>query len=127
MWTEDDPLGLYVDEPPAASPPASTKPARTAGQGHARREVDHRRADRCRDRDRGWRPARATSTMLIIGLATLGPGMLLGGFVGRTLALLPLGILLAAGAVASTVFPDVPRNFTDVNYVAPAGETITPR
>jgi hypothetical protein len=63
--------------------------------------------------------------MLIVGLATLGAGMLVGGFVGRTLGLLPLGILLAAGAVASTVFPAPPRNFADTNYTAPAGETIT--
>jgi hypothetical protein len=66
-----------------------------------------------------------TATMLVIGLATLGGGMLVGGFVGRTLGLLPLGILLAAGVVASTVFPTVPRNVADTNYVAPAGQTIT--
>jgi hypothetical protein len=66
-----------------------------------------------------------TSTMLVIGVATLGAGMLLGGFVGRTLGLLPLGILLAAVAVVSTVFTAVPRNFADTNYVAPTGTTIT--
>ena len=103
VWTEDDPLGLYVDEPPTASPPATAKPAEPPAKGM-----------------RGvksivvvltglaitiaWAAGAATSTMLIIGLATLGAGMLLGGFVGRTMALLPLGILLAAGAVASTVF-----------------------
>jgi hypothetical protein len=53
--------------------------------------------------------------------------MLLGGFVGRTLWLLPLGILLAIGAVVSTVFPTIPRNFADVNYLAPEGQTITTR
>ena len=123
VWTEDDPLGLYVDEPPTAPPPATTKPAEPPAKGM-----------------RGvkslvvvltgiaiaiaWGAGAATSTMLVIGLATLGAGMLLGGFLGRTLALLPLGILLAVGAVASTVFPDGPRNFTDVNYVATAGQKV---
>ena len=122
VWTEDDPLGLYVDEPAAA--PAARKPAEPPAKGM-----------------RGVKSiivvltgiaigiaalaGASTATMLIIGLATLGGGMLLGGFVGRTLALLPLGILLAAGAIASTVFPDVPKNFADTNYVAPASQTIT--
>lgn len=124
MWTEDDPLGLYVDEPPAARPPATAKPAEPPAKGM-----------------RGvksivvvltglaiaiaWAAGAATSTMLIIGLATLGAGMLIGGFVGKTLGLLPLGILLAGAAVASTVFPEVPRNFSEVNYTAPAGHAIT--
>ena len=123
VWTADDPLGLYVDEPPAA-PPAQATTAEPPAKGV-----------------RGIKSiivvltgiaigiaalAHApTATMLVIGLATLGAGMLLGGFVGRTLALLPLGILLAIGAVVSTVFPNVPRDFADVNYVAPAGSTIT--
>ena len=124
VWTEDDPLGLYVDEPPTAPPPATAKTAEPPAKGM-----------------RGvksivvvltgiaiaiaWAAGAATSTMLVIGLATLGAGMLLGGFLGRTLALLPLGILLAAGAAASTVFPTVPRNFTDVNIVATPGQTVT--
>jgi hypothetical protein len=124
VWTEDDPLGLYVDEPPTASPPAPTQPAEPPAKGM-----------------RGvksivvvltgaaiaiaWAAGATTSTMLIIGLATLGVGMLLGGFVGRTLALLPLGILLAAVAAASTVFPSMPRNFTDTNYTATADQTVT--
>jgi hypothetical protein len=124
VWTEDDPLGLYVDEPAGTTPPASTKPAGPPAKGM-----------------RGIKSivvvltglaigiaalaGASTATMLVIGLATLGAGMLLGGFVGRTLALLPLGILLAAGAVASTVFPNVPRNFADTNYVAPSSQTIT--
>ncbi|MFG1814579.1 PspC domain-containing protein [Kribbella sp. NPDC049174] len=124
VWTEDDPLGLYVDEPSTARPPATAKPAEPPAKGM-----------------RGvksivvvltglaiaiaWAAGAATSTMLIIGLATLGAGMLLGGFVGRTLALLPLGILLAGAAVASTVFPEGPRNFSDIRYTAPAGQAIT--
>ncbi|MGW7687062.1 PspC domain-containing protein [Kribbella sp. NPDC054772] len=125
VWTEDDPLGLYVDEPAGATRPvATTKRAEPPAKGM-----------------RGIKSiivvltglaigiaalaGASTATMLVIGLATLGGGMLIGGFVGRTLALLPLGILLAVGAVASTVFPGVPRNFADTNYVAPAGQTIT--
>ncbi|GAB2674984.1 PspC domain-containing protein [Kribbella swartbergensis] len=124
VWTEDDPLGLYVDEPATAPPPATARSAEPPAKGM-----------------RGvksivvlltgaaiaiaWAAGAATSTMLIVGLATLGTGMLLGGFVGRTLGLLPLGILLAAGAVASTVFPEVPRNVADVNYTATATDTIT--
>ena len=125
VWTEDDPLGLYVDEPSAQSGTATAaKPAAPPAKGM-----------------RGVKSIvvvltglaigiaalahASTATMLVIGLATLGAGMLIGGFVGRTLGLLPLGILLAAGAVVSTVFTDVPRNFADTNYVAPAGTTIT--
>lgn len=124
VWTEDDPLGLYVDEQPGTPPPAVTSPAGPPAKGV-----------------RGIKSmivvltglaigiaalaGAPTATMLVIGLATLGGGMLVGGFVGRTLGLLPLGILLAAGVVASTVFPTVPRNVADTNYVAPASQTIT--
>ncbi|MFI7066156.1 PspC domain-containing protein [Kribbella sp. NPDC050124] len=124
VWTEDDPLGLYVDEPPTSRPPTTTKPAEPPVKGM-----------------RGVKSiivvltgiaiviahaaGAPTATMLIIGLVTLGAGMLIGGFLGKTLALLPLGILLAAGAAASTVFPEVPRNVADTNYVAPAGSSIT--
>ncbi|WP_141858344.1 PspC domain-containing protein [Kribbella jejuensis] len=125
VWTEDDPLGLYVDEPAGPSgTTATTRPAAPPAKGM-----------------RGVKSIvvvltglaigiaalahASTATMLVIGLATLGAGMLIGGFVGRTLGLLPLGILLAAGAVVSTVFTDVPRNFADTNYVAPPGTTIS--
>ena len=118
VWTEDDPLGLYVDEPPTA-PPTQARTAEPPAKGV-----------------RGIKSiivvltgiaigiaalaGAPTATMLIIGLATLGAGMLLGGFVGRTLALLPLGILLAIGAMVSTVFPNGPRDFADVNFTATA-------
>jgi hypothetical protein len=126
VWTEDDPLGLYVDEPagPQTGQPVTTAPAAPPAKGL-----------------RGVKSivvvltglaigiaalaGASTSTMLVVGVATLGAGMLVGGFVGRTLALLPLGILLAVGAVASTVFPDVPRNVADIRYVAPANQTVT--
>lgn len=124
VWTEDDPLGLYVDEPAGSTSPVASAPAGPPAKGM-----------------RGIKSivvvltglaigiaalaGAPTATMLIIGLATLGGGMLLGGFVGRTLGLLPLGILLALGAIASTVFSGVPRNFADTNYVAPASQTIT--
>jgi phage shock protein PspC (stress-responsive transcriptional regulator) len=124
VWTEDDPLGLYVDEPPAAQPPTTAKqpePPAKGLRGVKSMIVVLTGAGIAI----AYAAGAATSTMLLIGLATLGVGMLIGGFAGRTLALLPLGILLAVGAVASTLFPAAPRNFADVNHVAPAGEQVT--
>jgi hypothetical protein len=65
-----------------------------------------------------WLAGAAVPLMLVIGLGTLGLGMLVGGFLGRTMALLPLGILLALGVAASTIFPTIPHTFTDTNFVA---------
>jgi hypothetical protein len=124
VWTEDDPLGLYVDEPPAV-PPATTGPSAqppAKGMRGVKSVIVLLTGIAIAI---AWAAGAATSTMLVIGVATLGAGMLLGGFLGRTLALLPLGILLAAGAVASTVFPSIPRNFADINYIAPANQQIT--
>ncbi|WBQ04242.1 PspC domain-containing protein [Kribbella sp. CA-293567] len=125
VWTEDDPLGLYVDEPPARATAATRTPAAPPVKGY-----------------RGvkpmitlltglalavaWLTSGQLTLTLVIGLATLGLGMLLGGFVGKTLGLLPLGILLAAGAAASMVFPTVPRDIAEVNFVATANNTIDP-
>jgi phage shock protein PspC (stress-responsive transcriptional regulator) len=121
VWTEDDPLGLYVDEPPA--PVRSAAPAAPPAKGL-----------------RGvksvvvvltglaiaiaWLAGAAVPLMLVIGLGTLGLGMLVGGFLGRTMALLPLGILLALGVAASTIFPSIPRQFTDTNFVATTDTTV---
>lgn len=120
VWTEDDPLGLYVDEPPtpetrtAAAPPVKgyrgVKPAIVLLTGAALAIA--------------WASGAQTTLMLVIGLATLGLGMLVGGFLGKTLALFPLGILLAICIAASTIFPEVPRDFADVKYVAPAQSQI---
>lgn len=121
VWTEDDPLGLYVDEVPAR--PTAAEPAPRARGRH------------------GVKPAVMLLTgvaiavaaladasvpmALAIGLATLGAGMVVGGFMGRTLALLPLGILLAAGVAVGTVFPSIPRDFADVHYTATPDVPIT--
>jgi hypothetical protein len=120
VWTEDDPLGLYVDEAPQVRQ-QEPAPARAPGR-------------------RGIKPlvilavgaavgiaalaGSPTPAILAIGLATLGIGMLIGGFFGRTIALLPLGILLALGVLVTTVFDRVPHNFTDTNYVATQDTTI---
>jgi hypothetical protein len=120
VWTEDDPLGLYVDEAPQVRQ-EQPAPARAPGR-------------------RGVKPlailaagaavgiaalaGSPTPAMLAIGLATLGLGMLIGGFFGRTIALLPLGILLALGVLVTTVFDRVPHDFSDVKYVATQGTTI---
>ena len=121
VWTEDDPLGLYVDEPAA---PTRTSDAQPPVKGY-----------------RGvksivvvltgiaiaiaWAAGASTAAMFVIGLATLGLGMLFGGFLGRTLALLPLGILLAIGVAVSTVFPNMPRDFADTKFVATPATQIT--
>ncbi|QNE23159.1 PspC domain-containing protein [Kribbella qitaiheensis] len=120
VWIEDDPLGLYVDEPPAparsapGAPPAKgmrgVKSAVAALTGLAIAIA--------------WIAGAAVPLMLVIGLGTLGLGMLVGGFLGRTMGLLPLGILLALGVAASTIFPSIPRDFTDTNFVADAGKTV---
>jgi hypothetical protein len=71
-----------------------------------------------------WLSGAPTTTTLVIGLATLGLGMVIGGFMGRTIGLLPLGILLAAAIAASTVFPHVPRDIAGVNFVATPKDSI---
>jgi hypothetical protein len=50
--------------------------------------------------------------------------MLVGGFLGKTVGLLPLGILLALCIAASTIFPNVPRDFAGVDYAAPSQSKI---
>lgn len=118
VWTEDDPLGLYVDEPPAQRPAATpaargyrgVKPIVVLLTGLAIAVA--------------WLAGSSAPMMLAIGLGTLGVGMLLGGFVGRTLALLPLGILLALGVLATSVFPSVPRDISDVRFTASPGHQI---
>lgn len=121
VWTEDDPLGLYVDEPAA---PQRTQAAQPPVKGYrgvksivvALTGIAIAIA---------WVAGAATQTMLVIGLATLGLGMLLGGFLGRTLALLPLGILLAVGVALSMLFPSMPRDFSDVKFAATPDQPIT--
>ncbi|TDU88742.1 phage shock protein C (PspC) family protein [Kribbella voronezhensis] len=121
VWTEDDPLGLYVDEPPApvrsaapAAPPVpgmrGVKPVVVLLTGLAIAIA--------------WLAGAAVPLMLVVGLGTLGLGMLVGGFLGRTMALLPLGILLALGVAASTIFPTIPHQFTDTNFVATTDTTV---
>ena len=125
VWTEDDPLGLYVDEPPAGPPSEPARAAKAEPPAKGMRGVKSIIVVLTGIAIAIAAAAGAsTATMLIIGLITLGGGMLVGGFVGKTVALLPLGILLAVGAIVSTVFTEVPRNFADTNYVAPTGEKI---
>jgi hypothetical protein len=71
-----------------------------------------------------WLAGAGVPLMLVIGLGTLGLGMLFGGFLGRTMALLPIGILLALGVAASTIFPTIPHTFTDTNFVATSETTV---
>ncbi|GAA0939888.1 hypothetical protein GCM10009554_30090 [Kribbella koreensis] len=122
VWTEDDPLGLYVDEAPttaAATWPPAAPPVK--GYRGIKPVVVLLSAAAIAI---AWLSGAPTTTMLVIGLATLGAGMLIGGFLGKTIGLLPLGILLAFGIAASTVFPHVPRDFADVKFVATPADSI---
>jgi hypothetical protein len=123
VWTEDDPLGLYVDEPPAGAIAAPRPPAAPPVKGYrgVKPVVVLLSAAAIAI---AWLSGAPTTTMLAIGLATLGMGMLLGGFLGKTVGLLPLGILLALGVAASTVFPHVPRDIASVDFVATPNDSI---
>jgi hypothetical protein len=120
VWTEDDPLGLYIDDEPTA--PAPTQPAEPA-----------------RTRRNPWvKPVVTVATAaaigiallagssvpmaLAIGLVTLGTGMVVGAFLGRTRLLLLLALPLAAAVGLTSTFATVP-DFGDVN-VSPTS-TIT--
>jgi hypothetical protein len=120
VWTEDDPLGLYVDEVPQVRQQQAA-PARAPGRRGVKPLVVLAAGVAVGIAALAGAP---TSTMLAIGLATLGIGMLIGGFFGRTIALLPLGILLALGVLVTTVFDRVPHQFSDINYVATQGTTV---
>jgi phage shock protein PspC (stress-responsive transcriptional regulator) len=124
VWTEDDPLGLYVDEPPTTYAPAPPRPAEPPAKG-VRGVKPAVVALTGLGGAIAWLAGSSTPTMLAIGVATLGAGMLVGGFLGKTMALLPIGILLAVGVAASTIFPSVPRDFKDVNVVARPDQPIT--
>jgi hypothetical protein len=114
VWTEDDPLGLYVDEAPEARQ-QQPAPARAPGRRGVKPLVVLAAGAAVGIAALAGLP---TPAMLAIGLATLGIGMLIGGFFGRTIALLPLGILLVLGVLVTTVFDRVPHDFSDKNYVA---------
>ncbi|MEV6413446.1 PspC domain-containing protein [Kribbella sp. NPDC051718] len=123
VWTEDDPLGLYVDEPPTTTTAAARPPAAPPVKGYrgVKPVVVLLSAAAITI---AWLAGAPTTTMLVIGLAALGAGMLIGGFLGKTIGLLPLGILLAFGIAASTVFPHVPRDIASVNFVATPADSI---
>lgn len=120
VWTEDDPLGLYVDETPAPRP---AQPVVRANPG-LRIVKPLVLSATLLAIVIAWIAQASLPLMLAIGLATLGLGMLVGGFAGKTLGLLPVGILLAFGVAATQIFPAVPR-VRDVNYVASPSTPIT--
>ncbi|MDX6283470.1 MAG: hypothetical protein QOH03_4541 [Kribbellaceae bacterium] len=121
VWTEDDPLGLYVDEQPTT--PVTRTAAATPVKGY-RGVKPIVVLVSAMAIAAAWLSGAPTTTTLVIGLATLGLGMVIGGFMGRTIGLLPLGILLAAAIAASTVFPHVPRDIAGVNFVATPKDSI---
>jgi phage shock protein PspC (stress-responsive transcriptional regulator) len=123
VWTEDDPLGLYVDEPPTTTTATRTTPEPPVkGRRGVKPAIVGLTAVAILI---AWSTGTSTALMLTIGLGTLGLGMLFGGFLGKTLGLLPLGILLALGIAATTIFPNVPRHFEDKNIVAEVTTTVT--
>jgi phage shock protein PspC (stress-responsive transcriptional regulator) len=117
VFTEDDPLGLYVDEP-VAQPPVAP-PVRGYRGVKAVVVIFTGLAIAV-----AWLAGAPAPLVLAIGLGALGLGMLLGGFVGRTLWLLPLGLLLALGLFVTSVFDSVPRDFGDIKVTAAPTETI---
>lgn len=123
VWTEDDPLGLYVDEPPAGATTATRTAAAPPVKG-LRGVKPVIVLATVMAMAIAWLASGLTTTTLVIGLATLGLGMLFGGFLGKTLGLLPIGILLAACIAVSTVFPKIPREFADVNFIATTQNSI---
>ncbi|MEV8374888.1 PspC domain-containing protein [Kribbella sp. NPDC056861] len=123
VWTEDDPLGLYVDEPPTRGATATRPPAAPPVKG-LRGVKPAIVLAAAVAMSIAWLASGQLTTMFVIGLATLGLGMVFGGFLGKTLGLLPLGILLAFGIAASTIFPAVPRDFAEVNFVATDQNTV---
>ncbi|MFC0623743.1 PspC domain-containing protein [Kribbella deserti] len=122
VWTEDDPLGLYVDEPPA--PRQTSAPVVVPAHPGLRIVKPLVMSATLLAITIAWIAQASLPLMLAIGLATLGLGMILGGFAGRTLGLLPLGILLALGVAATQVFPTVPK-VREINYVASPQTPIT--
>jgi phage shock protein PspC (stress-responsive transcriptional regulator) len=116
VWTEDDPLGLYVDEEPVPVPRPESAPQRrnrrwvkpvvTAAAALATLVA--------------WGAGSAAPLAFAIGLGTLGVGMVIGAFLGRTRGLVPVGLLLAVAVAATSFFPTVPE-FADKSF-APTGQ-----
>ena len=116
VWTEDDPLGLYVDEPPAPAPTAARQPERRPGRKGVKPVVVLVTGIAMLI---AWAAGSTPPTIAAIGLGVLGAGMLIGGFLGRTRGLVPVGILLAIALAATSVFDTVPK-FSDADYAVSA-------
>ncbi len=117
VWTEDDPLGLYVDEEPAVAP--SIRP-QSAPQRRNRWVKPVVTAAAALAILIAWTAGSTASLAFAIGLCTLGAGMVVGAFLGRTRGLVPVGILLALVVAATSVFPTTPE-FGDKTF-APTGQ-----
>jgi phage shock protein PspC (stress-responsive transcriptional regulator) len=110
VWTEDDPLGLYVDEPPAST--LTTQPERHPARRGVKPVVLLVTAVAMLI---AWAAGSTPPAIAAIGLSVLGAGMLIGGFLGRTRGLVPVGILLAVALAATSVFDTVPK-VSDASY-----------
>lgn len=112
VWTEDDPLGLYVDEPPAPAPTATRQPERRPGRKGVKPVVVLVTGVAMLI---AWAAGSTPPAITAIGLGVLGAGMLIGGFLGRTRGLVPVGIVLAIVLAATSVFDTVPK-VSDASY-----------
>ena len=117
VWTEDDPLGLYVDDEPAPAPTsAAARPAPYRRNPWVKPVVTLAAAAAI---GIALLAGAALPMALAIGLLTLGAGMLLGAFAGRTRGLMLLALPLALAVGATSTFTTIP-DFGDLQ-VAPTG------
>lgn len=116
VWTDDDPLGLYVDDPAPAVAPAEHSCAKAGRGGVVKSSVLLLAAASTLI---SLASGVVLSTALAIGLLTLGIGMVVGAFVGRTRGLLWAALPLSVAVAATATFSTVP-DFGDVT-ASPTG------
>ena len=108
VWTDDDPLGLYVDEPaPAPAVEAEKHSCAKAGKGGVVKSAVLLLATA--STLIALASGVALSTGLAIGLLALGAGMVVGAFVGRTRGLLWAALPLSIAVAATATFTSVPK------------------
>jgi phage shock protein PspC (stress-responsive transcriptional regulator)/predicted membrane protein len=117
VWTEDDPLGLYVDDEPAAPPAVTaTRPVRVRRNPWVKPVV---MAAAGLAIGIAFLAGATVPMALAIGLLTLGAGMMVGAYAGRTRGLLFVALPLAIAVAATSTFSEVPE-FGDKRF-APVG------
>ena len=110
VWTDDDPLGLYVDDPvpaPAPTTAAEEHSCAKAGKGGLVKMSVLLLA--AASTVIALASGAALSTGLAIGLLALGVGMVIGAFAGRTRGLLCIALPLSLAVAATATFTSVPK------------------